>query len=148
MRGQSLVRVIRYTIERRRAYGGPSDQTSKVAGRVLGFVGGKGGAGTSTVALNVATAMARHGHTVVAVEAGPGWGAFSYLLNRNPGTTIAGLFALPPENIERQTLQPLLWKTPDKLQILFGAQRPAYCRFRWPQARRSPRASPVLQYFP
>lgn len=123
VRGHSLVRVIRYTIERRRAHGGLIDQSSRVAGRVLAFIGGKGGAGTSTVALNVATAMAKQGHSVVAVEVGPGWGAFSYLLNRNPGTTIAGLFALPPENIDQKTLEPLLWKTPDKLQILFGAQR-------------------------
>lgn len=123
VRGHSLVRVIRYTIERRRAHGGLVDQASKVPGRVLAFVGGKGGAGTSTVALNVATAMAKQGHSVAAVEVGPGWGAFSSLLNRNPGTTIAGLQALPPENIDRETLAPLLWKSPDKLQILFGAQR-------------------------
>lgn len=123
VRGHSLVRVIRYAIERRRAHDGLIDRTSKVAGRVLGFVGGKGGSGTSTVALNVATAMAKQGHIVAAAEIGPGWGAFSYLLNRNPSTTNAGLFALPPENIDQQTLAPLLWKTPDKLQILFGAQR-------------------------
>ena len=123
VRGHSLVRVIRYTIERRRAHDGLVDQSSKVASRVLGFIGGKGGAGTSTVALNVATAMAKQGHSVVAVETGPGWGAFSHLLNRTPDATMAGLFGLPPENIEPQTLAPLLGKTPDKLQILFGPQR-------------------------
>ncbi len=123
VRGHSLVRVIRYTIERRRAHAGLVDHSPRVASRVLGFIGGKGGAATSTVALNVATAMAKQGHQVVSVETGPGWGAFSHLLNRTPDATIAGLFALPPENIDQQTLAPLLWKTPDKLQILFGAQR-------------------------
>lgn len=123
VRGHSLVRVIRYTIERSRAHEGPGEYTSRVAGRVVGFIGGKGGAGTSTVAINVATAIAKQGRTVVAVETGPGWGAFSHLLNRQPETTSAGLFAIPPENIDEQTLTPSLWKTSDRMQILFGAQR-------------------------
>ena len=123
VRGHSLIRVIRYTIERSRAHEGFGDYTPRVARRVVAFIGGKGGAGTSTVAINVATAIAKRGHTAVAVETGPGWGAFSYLLNRQPEATIAGLSALPPENIDEQTLTPLLWKTSDRMQILFGAQR-------------------------
>lgn len=127
VRGRSLVRVIRYTIERHRARHGPPEHAARrSAGRVVGFIGAKGGVGTTTVALNVATAMVKHGHSVVAAELNA-WGTFAAHLNRTPEATSAGLLALPPEGIDAKALEPLLSKDPDGLQILFGPQQIEEC---------------------
>ncbi len=128
VKGHSLVRVIRYTIERHRARNGYADQAGRRAvGRVVGFIGAKGGVGTTTVALNVAAAMVKHGHSVIGAELG-GWGTFAALLNRTPEATLAGLLALPPERIDAQALAPFLYKDPDGLQILFGPQQVEECQ--------------------
>ncbi len=124
VKAHSLVRVIRYTIERHRAHNGSADQRPRtIAGRMVGFIGAKGGVGTTTVALNVAAAMSRHGHSVIAAEMGPGWGTFSALLNHTPAATLGDLRTLPPERIDPEALAPLLYKDPDGLQVLFGPQQ-------------------------
>lgn len=121
VKGHSLVRVIRYTIERHRARNGLPDRPA--AGRAVGFIGAKGGVGTTTVALNVAAAMVKQGHSVIGAELGPGWGTFSAFLNLTPSTTLAAIRALPAERIDAQALAPLLYKDPDGLQMLFGPQQ-------------------------
>lgn len=129
VKAHSLVRVIRYTIERHRARTGqPADAARATTGRVVGFIGAKGGVGTTTVALNVAAAMVKHGHSIIAAELGPGWGTFAHLLNHTPAATMAGILALPPERIDAKALAPLLYSDSEGLQILFGPRRLDDCR--------------------
>ena len=47
-------------------------------GRILGFVGAKGGAGATTVALNVAAVLARQRKSVIALELRSRFGTFSF----------------------------------------------------------------------
>jgi Flp pilus assembly CpaE family ATPase len=124
VRGHSLVRVLRYTFERDRARNGRTGQGFRtIPGRVVGFIGAKGGVGTTTAALNVAAAIVKQGNRALVAELSPCWSTLSFLVNHTPTGTLASLRTLPPERITAETLSPLLYKDPDGLQILFGPQR-------------------------
>jgi len=75
---QSLARLIRFTIERHKILGaGQPGYAGEPSGRVLGFIGAKGGVGVTTVALNVAAVLARQGKRVIALELRSCLGTFS-----------------------------------------------------------------------
>jgi Flp pilus assembly CpaE family ATPase len=124
VRGHSLARVIRYTFERHRAqHGRPGQSSRTIAGRMVGFIGAKGGVGTTTAALNVAAAVVKQGHSAIAVEVGPSWSTLSILMNHTPTATLADLRTVAPDRIDPEALSPLLYRDPDGLQILFGPRR-------------------------
>lgn len=56
---------------------------------VLAVVSGKGGAGKSTVAVNLAEALAEAGHAVALLDADLGQGSCTTLFNEAPGATVA-----------------------------------------------------------
>lgn len=58
---------------------------------MLGFVGAKGGVGTSTVALNVALALAKKGKAVTAVELRSCFGTFALQTKLNPVVNLGNL---------------------------------------------------------
>jgi hypothetical protein len=81
---RSLVRVIRFAIERHKTLGAaPLKDAGAPSGRILGFVGAKGGAGATTVALNVAAVLARQRKSVIALELDP-FRAFSFQFRLTP----------------------------------------------------------------
>lgn len=124
IKGHSLVRVIRYTFERHRAqHGRPGQSSRTITGRIVGFIGAKGGVGTTTAALNVAAAVVKQGHSAIAAELGPSWSTLSFLMNHIPTATLADLRTLSPDRIDPEALSPLLYRDPDGLQILFGPRR-------------------------
>src|SRR5687767_1303901 len=81
--GPTLVRSARYAIERHRASVDQMQdrmrQTKRRTnpGRVIGFLGAKGGVGATTVALNVAAALAGPTRSVIAAELRAEPGSFS-----------------------------------------------------------------------
>jgi Flp pilus assembly CpaE family ATPase len=75
--GRALDRAIRYAVMRKRAaFEAGNPGRSRTAARIIAFAGAKGGTGTTTVALNVAAALASKGR-VIAAEWSPRPGSFT-----------------------------------------------------------------------
>jgi DNA-binding response OmpR family regulator len=92
-------------------------------GKVLGFIGAKGGVGTSTVALNVASVLARQEKSVIAVELRSNYGTFSLQLRKVPGENLGSLPELDPERSNERELSKRLFSSPFGLRVLFGPQK-------------------------
>lgn len=127
-----LARTLLFAIQRRRAketepvptvsmrIKAPGNRT-----RVLGFLGAKGGVGTSIVALNVAAVLARQGRSVVAVELQPHFGTCAAYLNYRAKDCLADLIDLPPERIDAAVVRSRLVKLPSGVQAIFASRPPA-----------------------
>jgi len=119
----ALARRVRYAVERSRRVATASD-TPRLRSKVLGFLGVKGGTGTTTVALNIAAALARHGKSVIALELRPDLGLFSFQLKHSPATNLSSLCSLAPEAINAAEVGKRLCTFPHGLRVLFGPQKP------------------------
>ncbi|MCX6377490.1 MAG: response regulator, partial [Armatimonadetes bacterium] len=70
--GETLARAIRYAVARHKTQAKLlSRYQPSSRGRVIGFLGAKGGVGTTTAVLNVASAAAAHGKHPIAAELRP-----------------------------------------------------------------------------
>jgi MinD-like ATPase involved in chromosome partitioning or flagellar assembly/CheY-like chemotaxis protein len=119
-----LVRSMRYAIERHRAQAEQLHKAQRIrAGKVLGFIGAQGGVGTTTVALNVASALAGQKQTVIAVELRSYFGAFSPQLGGSPAENLSNLLELDPEHINERELSTRLSSYRSGLRVLFGPQK-------------------------
>jgi DNA-binding response OmpR family regulator len=92
-------------------------------GKVLGFIGAKGGVGTTTVALNVASVLARQEKSVIAVELRSNYGTFSLQLRKVPDENLGSLLELDPERSNERELSKRLFSSPFGLRVLFGPQK-------------------------
>jgi Flp pilus assembly CpaE family ATPase len=124
--GPALVRCLRYSVERHRKT--PADETvvqaRPRAGRILSFVGAKGGTGTTTVALNVAAALARQNRSTIVVELRPCNGTFSFQLNHAPADNLSSLAGQGPAQMAMEQVIGRLYNFPYGLRVLFGPQKP------------------------
>ena len=100
----------------------PSAPLPARQGKVLGFIGAKGGVGTTTVALNVAQALAMHRKSSVAVELRSSYGSFSHQLSCVPNENLKALLDLDPGDINEWELGRRLHVMPFGLNVLFGPQ--------------------------
>lgn len=82
-----LVRAIRYGIERQRA------QIASRNGVIFALVGAKGGVGTTSVALNLSTALAAGEERVILVELQEFGGSLADMLRTTPTADLGRLFA-------------------------------------------------------
>ena len=124
--GASLVRCLRYSVERHRKapVEGPAAQQRPKTGRILSFIGAKGGAGTTTVALNVAAALARQNKSTIVVELRPYNGTFSFQLNHVPTDNLSSLAGVGAAQIGVEQVLSRLYNFPYGLRVLFGPQKP------------------------
>jgi len=121
--GEMLLRAVRYAISRHEAQARAVSQVqSGHQSRVLAFIGAKGGVGTTTVALNIASALVHKRKSVVAVELRSYVGAFAEQLGADPVQTLDGLVELGPAGITPEALQPRLFTLASGLRVLFGPQ--------------------------
>jgi MinD-like ATPase involved in chromosome partitioning or flagellar assembly/CheY-like chemotaxis protein len=119
-----LVRSMRYAIERHRMQAEQLRRAQPVKpGKVLGFIGAKGGVGTTTVALNVASVLAQQKEAVIAVELRSDYGTFSLQLDGSPVENLRNLLELGPEFINEQELSTRLFSSQFGLRVLFGPQK-------------------------
>jgi CheY-like chemotaxis protein len=102
------------------------------AGRVITFVGAKGGVGTSTVALNVATAMVNRGKSVVIADYHPSLGTICQQLGLAPRRTLGDLVSLPPERINERAVSLSLEPHHSGLRVLAAPLQPLLAE---PEAR-------------
>lgn len=121
---QSLSHAILFAMERqkRHAAGGPGP------GKVLIFVGAKGGVGTTTVALNVASCIAVAKKSVIAVELRSNCGTFAQYLHHAPLSNLASLLEMPIERLHKLEVRPHLVEFPWGLKVLFGPQSIEECQ--------------------
>jgi len=99
------------------------------AGAVSTFLGSKGGVGTTTVALNVASALAPWGKVILA-ELRPTFGTLSpYFHLRHLTGTLTHLLRADPGRITPVEIEAVLWpcKSIPGLNILFGPQTIEQC---------------------
>ncbi len=85
--------------------------------QVIGFVGAKGGVGTTTVALNVAMAFIHAGQKVIYVELNTHGGTASWLLQLSQ-TAALGHSSLRPEDINQNFVAQLLMQHSTGLNVL------------------------------
>jgi len=105
----------------------------KQPGKVLGFIGAKGGVGTTTVALNVASALVMQEKKVVAAEIRSSYGTFSAQLNLDKPQGLVRLLEQDPEKINEQQIGMHLAALPSGLRLLVGPQSVAEYREIQPQ---------------
>ncbi len=117
-----LPRILRFAIERHNR--GRPAVTAK-DGRLLTFLGARGGAGATTVALNVAGALASLDHSTMATEWRWPRGTFSLYLGEPPATNLSAIGTLPPRSITKSVLQKLAVATSNNLMLLHGPQSAA-----------------------
>ena len=122
--GPSLGRHIRHAIGRQqnlRTRVAGSEEAKR--GKVIGFLGAKGGVGTTTLAFNVAAVLAQQNKRVVVAELMPGHGSLSLLLQQTPPVHLGGLLDLLPALIDRQMLNAHLLELPFGFRVLFAPRR-------------------------
>jgi DNA-binding response OmpR family regulator len=90
-------------------------------GKVLGFVGAKGGVGTTTLAIHVATALSQTKRDVIAVELAPFYGAFRFYANRDKARNLDALLDLDPSQITEQKLSDCLVANSSGTRLLLGS---------------------------
>ena len=117
----SLQHVLRYALARH----GAQQQKIKAlqlrkSGRVIGFLGAKGGVGTTTTALNIAVALAMQGKSVILAEVRPSFGTLVFHVHLQPARSLRTLLDLPTERIGQHDLDAVLCKGPAGVWILFG----------------------------
>lgn len=122
--GPMLARALRYAIERNkvRPQGGNGAHRQAPC-RTLGFIGSKGGVGTTTVAFNVACALAKDNRSVILVELRPWFGTLSEYTRQSPSQDLGGILELEPQAITDAVLAAHLYKLPSGLKMLFAPQR-------------------------
>ena len=122
--GAKLARVLRFSLARQRAREGQINKSSSGRSpRVIGFLGAKGGVGTTTVALNVATALAKQQKSVILAEMRPAFGTLAYLLRQEPRESLRTLLDHFPESISEHDVGARLCKGPAESRVLFGPQQ-------------------------
>ena len=118
----ALARIVRFAVVRHQAQ---MEQLKKAQrgsiGRVVSILGAKGGVGATTVAVNVAVALADSGKTVILAELKPSFGDLAFSLQREPSSSITKLLGLPADRIGEHELSTLLCQGPGTTRILFGS---------------------------
>ena len=125
---KTLHRAAQYAIERHKVQSAQLKQAQgEKIGKMIGIIGARGGVGTTTVALNVATALARKHKDVIAAEILGSYSAFyDHFFYKKSRTALSGLdvlMKLDQEKITAREVERCLVKLPSGLSLLLGSQR-------------------------
>ena len=89
-------------------------------GAVVGFLGAKGGVGATTMALNVAIALAQSGRSVIALEFRSHFGTFAVQLGHTPAESLQELFLINAARIDERALRARLISDPSGIEVMYG----------------------------
>ena len=106
----------------------PAHEEPSVGVKVVGFLGSKGGVGTSTVAANVAVALARgsgQSQQVVLATFHSDAGSLALQLGLRPDRGVETLASLPRDELNATTVQHHLTRHHSGVRMLGGLLRPA-----------------------
>lgn len=123
--GDSLARSIRYAVARHAAEPQAGEHERRARGKVIGFMGAKGGVGTTTVVLSVAAVAARQSKDVIAADIRSCFGTFSVQLGRAGVENLSGLLGIDPQAIDERTVSACLMNLDFGPRILFSPQNVA-----------------------
>jgi MinD-like ATPase involved in chromosome partitioning or flagellar assembly/CheY-like chemotaxis protein len=116
--------AIRYAIGRQQSINQQLQRAQgSTRGCLVGVVGAKGGAGTTTVVLNLAATLAARRHAVIAAELCPGHGTFAEQTGQKPGLNLAQLLVLEPHQISSAAVTKCLVSLPFGPRALYGPQK-------------------------
>jgi len=87
-------------------------------GRVVAVIGAKGGVGTSTIALNLAVALARRQTPTVLIDLRPNAGTLAWQLKSPVRSSLADLVALPVDQLDGRRIEKSLAVHPSGLRLL------------------------------
>ena len=118
----SLPRILHFAIER---HNSSHPLPASRQGKILTFIGSKGGVGTTTVALNVAAALASSEYQTVATEWCWPRGHFSLYLAQKPAKDLSAIGTLAPRLITGSRLKRLAVAAYRNLTLLHGPQSAA-----------------------
>ena len=118
----TLNRVLRHAIARHRVFLAGLKAHPAKQKRVIGFIGVKGGVGTTTTALNIALSLAIQGAPVILAELRPSFGTLSSHFHRNPKSSLKDLLVLSADRIGARELDAALCQDQAGLRVLFGPQ--------------------------
>lgn len=93
---------------------------SSSRGQVIGFLGAKGGVGTTTMALNTAVALAQKGHDVAVAEFRSHFGTFTVQLGQEPSVTLQDLLEEGSGPISERDIRTHLISDHAGIQVLYG----------------------------
>ncbi len=123
--GAKLAKIVQFSIARHKAQ---VEQITRElrgnVGRVISFLGAKGGVGTTTTAANVATALAAQGKSVILAELKPVFGGLAFSFHGDPANGLGSLLDISPARISERELGRALCRGPATLRILFGVREP------------------------
>ncbi|MFN7938291.1 MAG: response regulator [Bryobacteraceae bacterium] len=100
---------------------------STEGGRIIGFVGAKGGVGATSLVLNVAAALAQMKHRAVAVELPDTPSGFALHLGRPFAGLVQRWSDLPPDRLNADALRHHMVRMPFGAEVLFGPQSADAC---------------------
>jgi CheY-like chemotaxis protein/MinD-like ATPase involved in chromosome partitioning or flagellar assembly len=98
------------------------EQAMQMQAKVIGFIGSRGGVGTSTVVASVAIVLAQSGLRTVVVDLCPSFGALPALMGLKPQLTIAELFRARTGGMRREELDAALAQHHTGVRLLSGDQ--------------------------
>jgi DNA-binding response OmpR family regulator len=98
-------------------------ETSARSVKVYGFIGAKGGVGTTTIALNVAALLAQQKKSVILAELRGAYGTLAAQLKWTPAENFSQLVDLLPSQIDERAVNARLFSTGFGVKIMFGPQR-------------------------
>jgi DNA-binding response OmpR family regulator len=125
---RELQRAVQYAIERHKVQSAQLKlaQGGKT-GKTIGFIGARGGVGTTTAVVNIAAATAQKHKGVVAAELTPFYSAFHdhffYKKGRSTVNNLETLMKLDREKITQRELEACLVRLPTGLGLLLGSQQ-------------------------
>ncbi len=93
------------------------------SGLMIGFLGAKGGVGTTTIALSVAAMLSQKGPTIVS-DIRPGQGSMGLMLGMARATGMTNLLARQAAEINARTIEAELTPHPSGLRALLSSIRP------------------------
>jgi len=91
--------------------------------KVYGFIGAKGGVGTTTIALNIAALLAQQKKSVILAELRGSFGTLAAQLKWTPAENFSQLIDLLPSQIDERAVNARLFSTGFGVKIMFGPQR-------------------------
>lgn len=91
--------------------------------RILAFLGAKGGVGTTTVAINVAVALAQEGRTTILADLRPYLGTVCLDLKLEPPHDLSELLKMAPTQVTEREVEGCLITHASGLRILASPQR-------------------------
>jgi len=106
----------------RSAVAGLSERTTQMC-RVMAFMSAKGGVGKTTIAVNIASALAGQGKRVLFIDFDLQFGDASLFLNIEPRRTLVEMVQETPE-IDAEVVERYLTKHPSGLYVLPTGRRP------------------------